>query len=65
MASRHESRGPPFNALPLPPPQTGWKHLDLIKRLEAQRKEASAAFYAKKKEATRRVSAARAAATAA
>lgn len=45
--------------------QTGWKHLDLIKRLEAQRKEASAAFYAKKKEATRRVSAARAAAVAA
>ena len=45
--------------------QTGWKHLDLIKRLEAQRKEASAAFYAKKKEAGWRVAAARAEATAA
>lgn len=39
----------------------GWKHADLIKRLEAQRKIASEAYYAKKKEAVRRLAAAKAA----
>jgi hypothetical protein len=35
--------------------EVGWKHLDLIKRLETTRKTASEAFYAKKKEALRRL----------
>ena len=39
--------------------EVGWKHLDLIKRLEAKRKTESEAFYIKKKEATRRLGAAK------
>lgn len=45
--------------------EIGWKHWDLIKRLEAQRKVASEAYYAKKKEALRRVAAAKKAVAAA
>jgi hypothetical protein len=44
--------------------QVGWKHFDLIKRLEAQRKVASEAFHVKKVEVTRRAVAAKKAATA-
>ena len=39
--------------------EVGWKHFDLIKRLEAQRKVKSDEFYAKKKEALRRLTAAK------
>jgi len=39
--------------------EIGWKHFDLIKRLEATRKAASEAFYTKKTEATRRFAAAK------
>lgn len=42
--------------------EIGWKHFDLIKRLEATRKAASEAFYTKKKEATRRFAVAKKAA---
>jgi large subunit ribosomal protein L13Ae len=41
--------------------EIGWKHFDLIKRLEATRKASSEAFYTKKKEANKRLAAARAA----
>ena len=41
--------------------EVGWKHFDLIKRLEATRKAESGAFYAKKKEALKRLAAAKAA----
>lgn len=37
----------------------GWKHADLIKKLESNRKIASNAFYQKKKESIRRVEAAK------
>lgn len=39
--------------------QVGWKHFELIKRLEEVRKTSSAAYYEKKKEALRRISAAK------
>jgi large subunit ribosomal protein L13Ae len=39
--------------------EIGWKHLELLKRLEAKRKLASGAYYAKKKDAVKRLSAAR------
>ena len=39
--------------------EVGWKHLDLIKRLEAKRLTDSAAFYKKKTEALRRLDAAK------
>jgi large subunit ribosomal protein L13Ae len=35
--------------------EVGWKHYDLIQRLEAARKAKSDAFYAKKKEAIKRL----------
>ena len=35
--------------------EVGWKHLDLIKRLEAKRLTNSEAFHAKAKEARRRL----------
>jgi large subunit ribosomal protein L13Ae len=41
--------------------ECGWKHYDLIKRLETARKTASEAFYSKKKEALKRLTAAKAA----
>ena len=44
--------------------EVGWKHFDLIKRLEAARKVQSGAFYAKKKEGLRRLAVAKAAVTA-
>lgn len=40
--------------------QIGWKHFDLIKRLEAARKAQSAAFYTQKKEAAKRLAKAKA-----
>lgn len=39
--------------------QIGWKHYDLIKRLEATRKAASESYYLKKKEAAKRLTAAK------
>lgn len=42
--------------------EIGWKHMELIKRLEGQRKVVSEAYYAKKKEAVRRLSKAKVAA---
>lgn len=44
--------------------EVGWKHWELIKRLEAARKAASEAFYVQKKEATKRLAAAKKAASA-
>ena len=44
--------------------EVGWKHFDLIKRLEAQRKIASEKFYTQKKETLKRTAAAKAKATA-
>lgn len=40
--------------------ECGWKHYDLIQRLEKARKTASEAFYTQKKEATKRLTAAKA-----
>lgn len=42
-----------------PSPQVGWKHYDLIQRLETARKAASEAAHKKKAEAVRRVAAAK------
>lgn len=42
--------------------EIGWKHYELIKRLETQRKAASEAYYAKAKEARKRLGKARKAA---
>jgi large subunit ribosomal protein L13Ae len=39
--------------------EIGWKHFDLIKKLEAGRKVESAAYYAKKKETNKRIAAAK------
>jgi large subunit ribosomal protein L13Ae len=39
--------------------EVGWKHWELIKRLESARKVASEAFYTQKKEATKRLALAR------
>ena len=39
--------------------EVGWKHFDLIKRLEKVRLESAAAFYEKKKEAVKRLAAAK------
>jgi len=44
--------------------EVGWKHFDLIKRLEEKRKEDSAAFFVKKREGLRRLGAAKKAITA-
>lgn len=40
--------------------EVGWKHYELIKRLEAARKTASEAFYKAKREAVKRIAAAKA-----
>ena len=44
--------------------EVGWKHWELIKRLEEARKQKSAAFYTEKKAATKRLNLARKAVTA-
>lgn len=44
--------------------EIGWKHFDLIKRLEAARKAKSASYYAAKKDTLKRIAKAKATVTA-